>query len=155
MLNGRLRQGGTALSTRAQNPARKRFGPEHPDTATSLNNLAQLYADMGDYAKAEPLYQRALKINEKALGPEHQHRTCLDNLADFIKPWATTPKRNRSINARSKSTRRHSARNTPPPRRCLNGLALLYESMGDYAKAEPLYQRALKIREKALGPEHP
>ena len=27
--------------------------------------------------------------------------------------------------------------------------------MGDYAKAEPLYQRALKISEKALGPEHP
>ena len=27
--------------------------------------------------------------------------------------------------------------------------------MGDYAKAEPLYQRALKIREKALGPDHP
>jgi hypothetical protein len=25
--------------------------------------------------------------------------------------------------------------------------------MGDYAKAEPLFQRALKIREKALGPE--
>ena len=27
--------------------------------------------------------------------------------------------------------------------------------MGDYAKAEPLFQRALKISEKALGPEHP
>ena len=27
--------------------------------------------------------------------------------------------------------------------------------MGDYAKAEPLYRRALAIREKALGAEHP
>jgi len=27
--------------------------------------------------------------------------------------------------------------------------------MGDYAKAEPLYQRALKICEQTLGPEHP
>jgi CHAT domain-containing protein len=27
--------------------------------------------------------------------------------------------------------------------------------MGDYAKAEPLFQRALFIREKILGPEHP
>jgi hypothetical protein len=26
---------------------------------------------------------------------------------------------------------------------------------GAYAKAEPLFQRALAIREKALGPEHP
>ena len=27
--------------------------------------------------------------------------------------------------------------------------------MGDYEKALPLYQRALEIREKVLGPQHP
>jgi Tetratricopeptide repeat len=32
---------------------------------------------------------------------------------------------------------------------------LLYDNQGQYAKAEPLYQRPLAIREKALGPEHP
>ena len=34
-------------------------------------------------------------------------------------------------------------------------MAALYETLGDYAKAEPLFKRALAIREKALGPEHP
>ena len=34
-------------------------------------------------------------------------------------------------------------------------MALLYYTQGQYAKAEPLYERALAIREKALGPEHP
>jgi len=34
-------------------------------------------------------------------------------------------------------------------------LAALYHATGAYAKAEPLYQRALKILEKVLGPEHP
>ena len=38
---------------------------------------------------------------------------------------------------------------------CLNNLALLYESMGDYAAALPLFKRALAITEKARGPEHP
>ena len=37
----------------------------------------------------------------------------------------------------------------------LNNLALLYKAQGRYAEAEPLYQRSLAIREKALGPEHP
>ena len=37
---------------------RKVLGREHPDTATSLDNLAGLYRAMGDYAKAEPLLQR-------------------------------------------------------------------------------------------------
>ncbi len=60
----------------------KTLGQEHPNTATSLNNLALLYKAMGDYAKAEPLYQRALKIREKALGPEHPGTaTTLDSLA--------------------------------------------------------------------------
>ena len=50
------------------------LGPEHPDVATSLNNLAMLYYDQGQYAKAEPLYQRALAIREKALGPGASRR---------------------------------------------------------------------------------
>ena len=37
----------------------------------------------------------------------------------------------------------------------MNNLAALYKSLGDYAKAEPLYKQSLAIREKALGPEHP
>ncbi|MEK6643371.1 MAG: tetratricopeptide repeat protein, partial [Planctomycetota bacterium] len=37
----------------------------------------------------------------------------------------------------------------------LNNLAGLYDTQGDYAKAEPLYKRSLAIYEKALGPDHP
>jgi tetratricopeptide (TPR) repeat protein len=37
----------------------------------------------------------------------------------------------------------------------LSGLALLYKAQGNYAEAEPLFQRSLAIREQALGPEHP
>ena len=49
----------------------KALGPDHPDTALSLNNLASLYDNQGKYSDAEPLYQRALVIREKALGPDH------------------------------------------------------------------------------------
>ena len=37
----------------------------------------------------------------------------------------------------------------------LNNLALLYKSQGKYEQAEPLYVRALAIREQQLGPNHP
>jgi tetratricopeptide (TPR) repeat protein len=37
----------------------------------------------------------------------------------------------------------------------LNNLAGLYRAQGQYEKAELLHQRALEIREKTLGPEHP
>ena len=52
----------------------KVLGPEHPDTAISLNNLAVLYQDIGEYAKAEPLLREALRIRQKVLGPEHPRR---------------------------------------------------------------------------------
>jgi tetratricopeptide (TPR) repeat protein len=43
----------------------------HPGVATSLNNLAGLHDAQGRYDEARPLYERALAIREKALGPEH------------------------------------------------------------------------------------
>ena len=58
------------------------FEPEHPQLATSLNNLAEIYRTQGRYAEAAPLHKRALAIREKALGPEHPEvATSLNNLA--------------------------------------------------------------------------
>jgi tetratricopeptide (TPR) repeat protein len=50
---------------------------------------------------------------------------------------------------------RHLGVEHPAVANSLNNLAGLYESQGQYAQAEPLYQQALAIREEALGPEHP
>jgi tetratricopeptide (TPR) repeat protein len=49
----------------------KVLGPEDPELATWLNNMATLYHSQGKYKQAEPLYQRALAIAENNLGPEH------------------------------------------------------------------------------------
>jgi len=62
------RQWGSALKEA------KRFGPQDPRLATSLNNLATLYHAQGKYAQAEPLYKRSLAIREKALGPASSRR---------------------------------------------------------------------------------
>jgi len=47
------------------------LGDRHPDTATSLNNLAGLYKSMGQYDRALPLYEQAVDILEEVLGQEH------------------------------------------------------------------------------------
>ena len=62
--------------------SKQEFGPDHPTTATLLNNLAELYRTQGRYAETEPLHERALAIREKTLGPEHPDvAMSLDNLA--------------------------------------------------------------------------
>jgi hypothetical protein len=53
------------------------LGPEHPDTGTSLNNLAYLLRAQGDLAGAKPLCERALAISEKALGAGHPTTTTI------------------------------------------------------------------------------
>jgi len=118
------------VAQKALQVAEQHFGPDHPAVASGLNNLAYIYNTQGDYAnaeplynrfykrwlaiKAEPLFKRSLAIWEKALGPDH-----------------------------------------PDVATSLNNLATLYYQQGDYAKAEPLFKRSLAILEKALGPDNP
>jgi hypothetical protein len=43
-----------------------RYGPDRPEYAAALNNLAQLLEDANRLAEAEPLMRRALAITEKS-----------------------------------------------------------------------------------------
>ena len=44
-----------SIARRVAQIKEKALGQDHPDVATSLNNLALLYDSLGDYSKAEPL----------------------------------------------------------------------------------------------------
>jgi len=92
-----LMQAGDYLNERAQYTQAESFlpralairetvlGPEHPDTATTLNNLAGLYWRQGKDEQAEPLFQRALTIYERALGPEHPYIvTVIENYSTLL-----------------------------------------------------------------------
>ncbi len=71
------------------------LGPAHPNTALSLNNLAELYKYQGKYEQAEPLYQRALRINEQALGPAHPNYSTsapLLSMNGYLVPLIPTPR---------------------------------------------------------------
>ncbi|CAF4360240.1 unnamed protein product, partial [Rotaria sordida] len=51
----------------------KALPPNHPNLASSYNNIGGVYDDMGDYSKALEFYEKSLKIREKALPPNHPH----------------------------------------------------------------------------------
>jgi tetratricopeptide (TPR) repeat protein len=94
------------------------FGPDAAETATALNNLALTYERLARSTEAEPLYRRAIEIDEKALGKEHPDvATRCNNLASLLQDRASMPRPSRSIGGRSRSTRRPSARSIPALRR--------------------------------------
>ncbi len=132
------------------------LGPDHPDVATPLNNLAALYESQGRYGAAKPLYQRSLKIFETALGPDHPDvANSLNNLAELYRAQgrygAAKPLYQRSLKIYETAL----GPDHPDVATTLNNLAALYESQGRHGAAKPLYQRSLKIYETALGPDHP
>jgi hypothetical protein len=49
----------------------QRFVEKEQDTATVLNNLAQLLQVTNRLSEVEPLMRRALTIDEKSYGPDH------------------------------------------------------------------------------------
>jgi hypothetical protein len=61
-----------------------------PLTATNLNDLAALYLEKGDYAKAEPLLKEVLEIRQKVLGREHPDTAqSQNNLAELYRTTRT------------------------------------------------------------------
>ncbi|MFI0405385.1 tetratricopeptide repeat protein [Actinomadura sp. 3N508] len=67
---GEYQRANSVLST-AATIAEAALGPDHPDVATRLGNLAATHRALGRATEALPLDQRALAIAEAALGPDH------------------------------------------------------------------------------------
>ena len=61
---------GVKVAKRALQVAQQNDGPDHPNVALSLGNLAELYEAQKEYAKAEQLYKRSLEILGKAFGQD-------------------------------------------------------------------------------------
>lgn len=134
----------------------KLLGPEHSDTANSLNTLAVLESVQGNYATAESLHLRVLKIREKTLGVEDPDTAqSLNNLAAVYRKLGNDataePLYRRALKIREKRLGPNHAKTAIT----INSLAILYQKQRKFSDAIPLYERALKINEETLGADHP
>ncbi|MBT9312625.1 tetratricopeptide repeat protein [Leptothoe kymatousa] len=134
----------------------ERFGFDHPDTATSLNNLAGLYESMGRYSEAEPLYARSLEISEAQLGPDHPSTaTSLNNLAGLYESMGryseAEPLYARSLEIREAQL----GPDHPSTAISLHNFAYFYGQMERYGDAEKMFVRAVTIAQTVLGQDHP
>ena len=132
------------------------LGPEHPDTLTSVNNLAACMRALGDAAGALPLYRRALDSRERVLGKEHPNTlTSVNNLAECMRALGDAagalPLYRRALDSRE----RVLGKEHPDTLGSVNNLAGCMYALGDAAGALPLFRRALDSRERVLGKEHP
>jgi CHAT domain-containing protein/tetratricopeptide (TPR) repeat protein len=145
-----------ALARRSISIRERLLGPDHPDTARSVNNLANLLAESGEYVDAKPLYERVLRTQEKKLGPDDLSlaRT-YNNVANLISDMGdytgSGPMYERALAIKEKKL----GPDDPQLLSTLIGLAILRRLTGDYLDARRLCERALRIAETKLRPGHP
>ncbi|WNG43125.1 tetratricopeptide repeat protein [Archangium minus] len=131
------------------------LGPRHPDVASSLAQLGDLYVYQGFYSEAAPLFERALSIQEEALGSHHLEVAASLNLLGDLHGKLGRYSEAESLISRALAIREaalgphHSV-----VAASLLHLASIYAEKGLYSKAESLYERALAIQEASLGPRH-
>jgi tetratricopeptide (TPR) repeat protein len=65
--------------------ATARLGADHPDTASSLNNLALLNYSLGRYVEAASYMEQALEIFERLLGGDHPSTKTVQQNLEIIR----------------------------------------------------------------------
>lgn len=111
------------------------LGPDHPNTAASLNILAALHQAMGRYEEAETFYQRTLVIVEKQLGSDHPNTiTSLNNLAVLYEAMGRYREAESLFQQTLVIRGQQLGPNHLDTAASLNNLAALYRSLGGVIK---------------------
>jgi tetratricopeptide (TPR) repeat protein len=125
------------------------------ECANLLNRAGDYFVARGAFAEARSLFERALAMCEKVLGPDHLATgLSLHNLAAELGREgdlaAARPLHERSLAIAEKVL----GPEHPDTATSLHNFARLLEAQGDLVAARTLYERALAIRLKVLGPKH-
>ncbi len=130
-------------------------GGKLPRAAWLLNQAGMRWYKIAEWARSEPLYRRALAIDEASYGPEHPGVAIdVNNLAQLLE------RTNRLAEAEPLYRRALAifegsyGSEHPNVATVLNNLAQLLRAANQPVEAEPLYRRALAIDEASYGPEH-
>lgn len=123
--------------------------------ADLLRKAADYLFERAQYRQAEVLYQRALAIRERVLGPEHsQVADALYGQGKLLYAQGQYERAGQIFQRALDIWEKGSDIAHSDVAEVLNGLANVSCELGQFERAETLYQRARSLWECALGPEH-
>jgi tetratricopeptide (TPR) repeat protein len=134
---------------------KKCWGMEHLNVAGSLNNLGAFYVAQGYYELAKPLTSLALEMRQRLCAEDLLVAESTNNLAVICQ-----------FQGRYKEAEQHFLQvqdlykkslgddQHPEVATLFHNLASMYLNQERYAEAEPLLEKALKLRTNLFGEEH-
>jgi len=134
-----------------------RLGPDHPDTLTSMNNLARAYLIAGKLELALPLYEETLKLRKKKLGPDHPET--LRSMSHIAYAYGNVGKPELALSLLEETLKLSKAKLGPDHFYTINFMNMLAEGYQTTGKklelVLPLLEESLKLHKVRFGPDHP
>ena len=122
----------------------------------SASTISARAAGEGDFAGARALFERALRIDEAAYGPDHPEvGTDANNLGNVLRAQGDYAGARALFERALRIDEAALGAEHPTVAIRLSNLGGVLRAQGDLAGARALFERALRIGEAALGAEHP
>jgi tetratricopeptide (TPR) repeat protein len=136
---------------------RKRvLGAEHPDTLTSMANLASTFWNQGRWKEAEELEVQVIETRKMVLGAEHLDTlTSMNNLASIYTNqgrWKEAEELELQV---IETHKRVIGAEHPDTLASIGNLASMFWNQGRWKEAEELEVQVMETRKRVLGTEHP
>jgi tetratricopeptide (TPR) repeat protein len=132
------------------------FGPDHPELAVPLSNLALAEQDLDDRPEARRLLLRSIAIAEKSLGPDHPSLTVTyTNLGQVEQALGDLPAARRALLHAIDVGVKSLGDDHPDLAVSSFNLASVEQAEGHFVEASRLLRRTIEIEVKAYGPDHP
>ncbi|KAJ1310580.1 hypothetical protein OPQ81_007309 [Rhizoctonia solani] len=132
------------------------LGNDHPDTLSTMHNLALTYSNLNRLDEARDLQVQVLDAWKRVLGDDHP-----DTLKTMHNLAATYSKLNRLDEARDLEVQVLDARKRvlgddhPHTLKTMHNLALTYSNLNRLDEARDLEVQVLDARKRVLGDDHP
>ncbi|PXF61671.1 MAG: hypothetical protein C4B59_02085 [Candidatus Methanogaster sp.] len=135
---------------------RRSLGEEHPDTVTSMNNLAMMLLAQGDLAEAREIQEQVLETSRQILGDEHPNTlTSMNNLALTLQAQGDLTGAQELQEDVLETSRQILGDEHPDTLKSMNNLAETLQVQGDLAEAREIQEQVLETTWRVLGSEHP
>jgi tetratricopeptide (TPR) repeat protein len=136
---------------------RKRvLADEHPDTLTSMNNLASTYSNQGRWNEAEELEVQVLQTRKRVLSDEHPDTlTSMNNLALTYRNQGRWNEAEELQLQLIETIKRVLSDEHPNTLTSMANLASTYRNQGRWNEAEELEVQVIETRKRVLTDEHP
>jgi len=120
------------------------------------NEIGYHIKALADYAGAKTAFERALKIDEAAFGPDHPNvARDVNSLGGVLQDLGDLVGAKAAFERAIKIWEAAFGADHPQVATGVNNLGSVLKDLGDHAGAKAAFERALKIREIAFEKEHP